>query len=122
MTPSRTESTTARATAAWAGPNICTAWMAPLIVTLLDMIVSGLAGRLGATTARRLVWPSFWLIRASANASPTGPLFEPIRRSTCATSSPSPTSDSPTASVGAMRASLWLSVCLRNQEPGGQRL
>ena len=55
MTPSRTESTTARATAAWAGPNICTACMAPLIVTLLDMIVSGLAGRLGATTASRFV-------------------------------------------------------------------
>src|SRR5215218_6461717 len=39
---------------------------------------------------------------ACANASPTGPLFAPIRTSTCATSSPSPTSDSPTCNVGAM--------------------
>src|SRR3954469_10028469 len=39
---------------------------------------------------------------ACANASPTGPLFEPIRTSTCATSSPSPTSDSLTCNVGAM--------------------
>ena len=81
MTPSRTESTTARATAACAGPNICTACVAPLIVTLLAMIVSGLAGRFGATTARRFVCPSCWLIRASANASPTGPSFDPISRS-----------------------------------------
>src|SRR3954447_8002495 len=102
MTPSRTESTTARATAACAGPNICTAWVAPLIVTLLDMIVSGLAGRVGATTASRFVCPSFWLMRDSAKASPTGPLLEPIRRSTCATSLPSPTSDSPTSNVPAM--------------------
>src|SRR4051795_7064883 len=101
-TPSRTESTTARATAAWAGPNICTACVAPLIVTLLDMIVSGFAGRFGATTARRLVCPSFWLTREFANASPTGPPFEPISRSTCATSLPSPTSDSPTINVGAI--------------------
>ena len=35
ITPLDTESTTARATAAWAGPNICTACLAPLIVTLL---------------------------------------------------------------------------------------
>ena len=55
ITPSRTESTTARATAACAGPNICTACVAPFIVTLLDMIVSGLAGRFGATTASRFV-------------------------------------------------------------------
>jgi hypothetical protein len=54
----------------------------PSIVTLLDMIVSGFAGRLGATTAKRLVWPSRWLIRASAKALPTGPSFEPMRRST----------------------------------------
>ncbi len=81
MTPSRTESTTARATAACAGPNICTAWVAPLIVTLLAISVSGLAGRLGATTARRFVCPSFWLSRAAANAWPTGPPFDPIRRS-----------------------------------------
>src|SRR3954468_8500071 len=105
MTPSRTESTTARATAACAGPNICTAWVAPLIVTLLAMIVSGLAGRFGATTASRLVCPSFWLTRAPANASPTGPSFEPIRRSIWATSAPSPTRDSPTMMELAMCAS-----------------
>src|SRR3954449_1088438 len=109
-TPSRTESTTARATAAWAGPNICTAWVAPLIVTLFDMIVSGLAGRVGATTASRFVCPSFWLMRACANASPTGPSFEPIRRSTCATSLPSPTSDSPTSNVAAMKPFLPMVV------------
>src|SRR3954451_6397438 len=102
MTPSRTESTTPRATAACAGPNICTAWVAPFIVTLLAMIVSGLAGRLGATTARRFVCPSFWLRRAPANASPTGPLLEPMRRSMWATSLPSPTSDSPTMNAAAM--------------------
>src|SRR4051795_493037 len=110
MTPSRTESTTARATAAWAGPNICTAWVAPLIVTLLDMIVSGLAGRLGAPTASRFVCPSFWLMRACANASPTGPSLEPIRRSTCATSLPSPTRDSPTSNVAAMKPLLPMVV------------
>src|SRR3954466_5172866 len=109
-TPSRTESTTARATAAWAGPNICTAWVAPLIVTLFDMIVSGLAGRVGATTASRFVCPSFWLMRACANASPTGPSLEPIRRSTCATSLPSPTSDSPTSNVAAMKPLLPMVV------------
>src|SRR3954447_1027620 len=105
MTPSRTESTTARDTAACAGPNICTACVAPLIVTLLEMIVSGLAGRFGATTARRFVWPSFWFTSAFANASPTGPSFEPMMRSMCATSLPSPTSDSPTITELAMCAS-----------------
>src|SRR3954469_17583063 len=106
MMPSRTASTTPRATPACAGPNICTAWVAPLIVTLLAMIVSGLAGRLGATTASRLVWPSFWLISASANASPTGPSLRPISRSMCATSLPSPTRDSPTMNAPAIRALL----------------
>src|SRR5438093_2366340 len=33
--------TTARATAACAGPNICTAWVAPLMVTLLKRSASG---------------------------------------------------------------------------------
>src|SRR6185312_2639506 len=102
MTPSRTAWTTARATAACAGPNICTACVAPLMVTLLEMIVSGLHGRLGVTTARRFVKPSFWLISAFANASPTGPLLEPMRRSMWATSLPSPTSDSPTWNAAAM--------------------
>src|SRR3954463_1890332 len=81
MIPSLTASTTPRATPACAGPNMCMTWAAPLSVTLLAMIVSGFAGRLGATTARRFVCPSFWLIRALANASPTGPSFGPIRRS-----------------------------------------
>src|SRR3954449_6704905 len=105
MTPSRTESTTARATAACAGPNIWTACVAPLIVTLFDITVSGFAGRFGATTARRFVWPSFWLMKASANASPTGPSFDPISRSIRATSFPSPTRDSPTMKEPAIRAS-----------------
>ena len=47
MTPSLTESMTARATAACAGPNICTACLAPLMVTLLKSSVSGLQGRFG---------------------------------------------------------------------------
>ena len=58
MVPSATLSTTALATAAWAGPNICTAWVAPLIVTLLNMTVSGFAGTLGASTARSPLWPA----------------------------------------------------------------
>src|SRR5439155_594701 len=51
MTPEDTLSTTARATAACAGPNICTACVAFLMVTLLKRSVSGFAGRLGVTTA-----------------------------------------------------------------------
>src|SRR4051794_22925230 len=105
ITPSRTESTTARATAACAGPNICTAWVAPLIVTLLDRTVSGFAGRFGATTARRFVCPSFWFTSASVKASPTGPSFDPMMRSMWATSLPSPTSDSPTMKELAICAS-----------------
>src|SRR5690348_12707111 len=38
----------------------------------------------------------------SANASPTGPLLEPMSRSMWATSLPSPTSDSPTWNAAAM--------------------
>ena len=108
ITPSRTESTTPRATAAWAGPNICPTCFSPLIVTLLAMIVSGLAGRLGATTASRFVWPSFWFRSAPANASPTGPSLDPINRSMWATSLPSPTRDSPTDRVLAMCLPLLL--------------
>ena len=73
MTPLSTESTTARATAAWAGPNICTACLAPLIVTLLKRIVSGLAGRFGATTASRVVKPSLLFASALQKAWPAGP-------------------------------------------------
>ncbi len=92
---SATESATALATAACAGPNIWTAWAAPLIVTLFIMIVAGFGIRLGASTARSAVCPWFWLTRALANAAPTGPFLGPIRRSIWATSLPSPTSDSP---------------------------
>ena len=41
------------ATAAWAGPNICTACFAPLIVTLVIITVAGLTATLGVRTARR---------------------------------------------------------------------
>ena len=68
MTPLSTESTTARATAACAGPNICTACFAPLIVTLLNRIVSGLAGRFGVTTASSVVKPSLLFVSALQNA------------------------------------------------------
>src|SRR5216117_484154 len=95
ITPLSTESTTARATAACAGPNICTACFAPLIVTLLKRRVSGLAGRFGVTTARRVVKPSLLFVSALQKAAPAGPVFEPMIRSMCAISLPSPTSDSP---------------------------
>src|SRR5678809_1179246 len=113
MTPASTESTTARATAACAGPNICTACLAPLMVTLLNRMVSGLAGRFGVTTAVRVVKPSLLLESALQNAVPAGPDFEPMIRSTCATSLPSPTSDSPRKKSAAMltselyRGTLW---------------
>src|ERR1044071_9375174 len=55
MTPSATESATALATAYCAGPNICTACLAPLMVTLLNITVLGLAARLGAITARSVL-------------------------------------------------------------------
>src|SRR4029453_18411414 len=105
MTPASTESTTARATAAWAGPNICTACLAPLIVTLLNRMVSGLAGRLGVTTAVSGVKPSLLFVSALQNAVPAGPDFEPMRRSMWATSLPSPTSDSPRKKSAAMLTS-----------------
>src|SRR4051812_6262748 len=104
MTPASTESTTARATAACAGPNIWTACLAPLMVTLLNMIVSGFAGRFGATTASRVVKPSLLLVSALQNAAPAGPDFEPMIRSMCATSLPSPTSDSPRKKSAISRA------------------
>src|ERR1700730_15744874 len=93
--PAAVLSATARATAAWAGPNICTACFAPLIVTLLNKIVSGFAARLGATTASSVVKPSLLFVSALQNAAPAGPVLEPMTRSMCATSLPSPTSDSP---------------------------
>src|SRR5215831_11576941 len=95
MTPEATQSVTALATAAWAGPNICTAWAAPLIVTLVINTVAGLHTRFGVNTASRFEWPAFWLARALAKAMPTGPALSPMSRSMWATSLPSPTSDSP---------------------------
>src|SRR5512134_973131 len=106
MTPEATLSTTARATAAWAGPNICTACFAPLIVTLLNRMVSGLAGRLGVTTASRVVKPSLLLLSAFRKAAPAWPLLLPMTRSMCAISLPSPTSDSPRKKSAAMLASI----------------
>ena len=54
--------------ARWAGPNICTACLASLIVTLLNMTVAGLTIRFGSSTARRPLTPSFWLVSVIANA------------------------------------------------------
>src|SRR5688572_5846810 len=72
------------------------------MVTLLNMMVSGLAGRFGATTASRVVNPSLLFVSALQNAAPAGPVFEPMTRSMCATSLPSPTSDSPTKKSAAI--------------------
>ena len=69
ITPSATESATALATAAWAGPNICTACRMPLIVTLVIITVAGLTAKLGVSTANRLLWPSLWRANALANAT-----------------------------------------------------
>src|SRR5438045_9688540 len=105
MMPDDTLSTTARATAAWAGPNIWTACVAFLRVTLLKSSVSGLAGRLGVTTASSLVNPSVLLDNVLTNACPAWPDFDPIIRSMCATSFPSPTSDSPMKKSAAITTS-----------------
>src|SRR3954449_12490011 len=99
MTPLSTESTIARATAACAGPNICTACLAPLMVTLLNRMVFGLAARLGATTASSDVKPSLLLVKALQNAISAALPRGPMIRSMWATSLPSPTSDSPTITL-----------------------
>src|SRR5258708_39975643 len=57
MTPATTLSATARPTAAWAGPNICTACFRPLMVTLVISTVAGLQGQFGAMSASRVLWP-----------------------------------------------------------------
>ena len=62
IVPSSTLSATAIATACCAGPNICTACLAPLIVTLLNITVAGLVSRFGATTAISDVKPSLLLV------------------------------------------------------------
>src|SRR5262249_2807177 len=79
-----------------AGPNICTACLAPLIVTLLNRTVAGLHKRFGATTASSEVKPSLLLVRAWAKADSAALPRGPMMRSIWATSLPSPTSDSPT--------------------------
>src|SRR5262245_52962059 len=94
--PSATLSCTAFATANCAGPNIWTACLAPLMVTLLNSTLLGLQGRFGAITASKVVKPSFWLASALQNAVSTGLPRGPMSRSICATSLPSPMSDSPT--------------------------
>src|SRR5262249_51991988 len=98
ITASATLSATALATACCAGPNICTACFAPLIVTLLNSTVAGLHSRLGATTASNDVNPSLLFVRQFAKAVSAALPRGPIRRSMCATSLPSPTRDSPTQS------------------------
>src|SRR5215831_9050371 len=99
ITPSATESATALATACCAGPNICTACLAPLIVTLLNKTVFGLVGRFGASTASNVVKPSLLLVRLVQNAVSAALPRGPMIKSTCATSLPSPTSDSPTPTL-----------------------
>src|SRR6266567_5418851 len=98
-TPSATLSATALATACCAGPNICTACLAPLMVTLLNRIVEGLQARFGATNASSEVKPSLLFVKAFANAVSAALPRGPIKRSIWATSLPSPTSDSPTQSL-----------------------
>src|SRR4029079_5404735 len=97
MVPSATLSATAVATACCAGPNICTACLAFLMVTLLKRMVFGLQSRFGPITANRLVKPSLLLVialqKAVSAALPRGPMIKSI----CATSLPSPISDSPTS-------------------------
>src|SRR5690606_25999413 len=69
------------------------------MVTLLNITVLGLQGRFGAITASSDVKPSLLLVRllqkAASAAEPRGPMI----RSMCATSLPSPTSDSPTRTL-----------------------
>src|SRR5262249_45341865 len=81
--------------AAWAGPNMWTACVAPLIVTLVIRTVAGLQMMFGVMTASRFECPWLWLTRAVANAVPTGPSFEPMRRSMWAISLPLPARASP---------------------------
>src|SRR4051812_46056613 len=65
------------------------------MVTLLNISVSGFAARFGVTTASSVVKPSLLFVSALQNATPAGPVFEPMMRSMCAISLPSPTRDSP---------------------------
>jgi hypothetical protein len=117
MIPSATLSCTAFATANCAGPNIWTACLAPLIVTLLNNSVLGLHCRLGAITARRDVNPSLLLVSALQNAVSTGLPRGPINRSTCATSLPSPTRDSPTITFDILAMPIFLQKILKSKTP-----
>src|SRR5512133_2804436 len=71
ITPSATESATAFATACWAGPNICTACLVLLIVTLLNNTVLGFVARLGAINASSVVCPTLLLVRLLQKAAST---------------------------------------------------
>src|SRR5262245_12726687 len=68
------------------------------MVTLLNSTVAGLHIRFGATSASSVVNPSLLFVRQFANAVSAALPRGPIMRSMCATSLPSPTSDSPTHS------------------------
>src|SRR5881394_1374783 len=105
MMPDDTLSTTARATAACAGPNIWTACVAFFMVTLLKRRVSGFAGRLGVTTASSLVKPSVLFDSVLTNACPACPDFDPMIKSMWAISFPSPTRDSPMKKSAAITTS-----------------
>ena len=54
ITPAATLSATALATAAWAGPNICTACLAPPMVTFVTNTVDGFTARFPSSTANKL--------------------------------------------------------------------
>src|ERR1700761_8094719 len=69
------------------------------MVTLLKRIVFGLASRVGGATARSVVKPSLLLTSALVKADSAELPRGPMMRSICATSLPSPTSDSPTPSL-----------------------
>ena len=95
ITPSSTASATAFATAAWAGPKILPVSSMFLTVTLGTMSVCGFGGRFGRMTASSGVCPAERFESPLAKAVPIGPFLSPIRRSTWATSVPSPIRASP---------------------------
>src|SRR5580698_23734 len=69
------------------------------MVTLLNMTVAGLVSRFGVSTASSEVNPSLLLVRQLTKAVSAELPRGPMSRSICATSLPSPTSDSPTQSL-----------------------
>src|SRR4029077_12990012 len=90
------------------------------MVTLLNITVLGLQGRLGAITASRPFTPSRWLVSVRQNVSSAGEPRGPMRRSICATSLPSPTSASPTQTLVIFGIGILLCVFVLPpaQEPG----